>query len=118
MILITNAAIRREMYQLRLDLGAAARKLVDRLLTIERNQNTLMTDVSGLSTAFTKFATDFGQFRTDFTAFLAQLPKGDDPSVQVAIDGFTSKVNELDTAIQEMDATLKPAPSEGGTPVA
>jgi len=67
-----------------------------------------MADLSKLTPAFTKFASDFSQFKTDLTTFLGTL-KPEDPAVQAAIDGFTTQAENMDTDVQAMDASLKPA---------
>jgi len=46
---------------------------------------------------------------TLLAAFLQTLPTGDDPAVQAQIDGFTTQLGDMDTSLQAMDASLKPA---------
>lgn len=71
-----------------------------------------MADFSKFSASFSQFAADFGTFKTDLTTFLLTLPKAEDPAVQKQIDGFTSTLAEMDSSVQQMDASLKPAPAE------
>lgn len=65
-------------------------------------------DITKFSTSFTKFAGDFTQFKGDLTAFLNSLPVPD-PAQQAQIDGFTAQLGDMDTSVQAMDASLKPA---------
>lgn len=91
-------------------------EILTKLTSIKGDTKKTMADVSNLSTAFTKFAGDFSTFKTDLTAFLGTL-KPEDPAVQTAIDGFTASLGTMDTDVQGMDASLKPAASAAG-PVA
>ena len=80
-----------------------------RLALLEKGQSQMKTDLTKFSASFSKFAGDFSQFKTDLAAFLQALPTGDDPAVQVQIDGFATQLDDMDTAVQGMDASLKPA---------
>lgn len=68
-----------------------------------------MLDLTKFSASFSAFAGDFSTFKTDLTTFLANLPASTDPANQAAIDGFTAQVATMDTSVQAMDASLKPA---------
>lgn len=79
-----------------------------RLKKVEKETAKINMDISKLSDAFSKFAGDFSTFKGDLTTFLGTL-KPEDPAVQATIDGFTAKLGEMDTDVQGMDASLKPA---------
>lgn len=68
-----------------------------------------MLDLTKFSAKFTGFAGDFGQFKTDLTAFLQSLPVATDPAQQAQVDAFTEQLGDMDTSVQAMDASLKPA---------
>lgn len=82
--------------------------LFQRIANLEKGQRKLTMDLSNFSTNFTKFAGDFGTFKTDLTAFLKTLPTPD-PAQQAVVDGFTTQLGDMDTSVQAMDASLKPA---------
>jgi len=72
---------------------------------------TLMANLTSFSASFSQFATDFGQFKTDLVAYLANQ-KPENPDDQKTIDGFTQALTSMDSSVQQMDASLKPAPAE------
>jgi hypothetical protein len=77
------------------------------LAKLEKSQEKISMDISKLSEAFTTFAGDFGKFKTDLAAFLGTLTP-QDPAQQASIDAFTAQLGDMDTAVQGMDASLKP----------